>query len=57
MACRYIGEMFIKFMLSDEVIPFCGVDVSNMRSKEEWERGHFGRWYRWERNMIGCVVG
>ena len=49
------SNFFIYVMLRDEVIPFSGVDVSNMSSKEEWERGNFGRWYRRERNMIGLT--
>ena len=35
---RYTGEMFLKSMLSEVVRHFCGVDVSNVRTEEEWER-------------------
>ena len=43
MADRDIGEMFLKFMLSEKVMPFCGMYVSNVRTEEEWERGPLGR--------------
>ena len=35
---RDIGYMFIKSILSEVARPFCGVDVSNVRTEEEWER-------------------
>ena len=27
----YIGDMLLDFILSEEVIPFCGLDVMNVR--------------------------
>ena len=38
MAYRDIGEMFIKFMLSEEVRSFYEVDVTNVITEQEWER-------------------
>ena len=38
MADRDIGEMFIKFMLSEEVRSFYEVDVTNVITEQEWER-------------------
>ena len=35
MADQDIGEMFLNFMLSDEIISFCVVDITNMRTEEE----------------------
>ena len=55
MADRDIGEMFLKFMLSEEVRPFCTVDVSNVRNGEDWERVYLGGWEIWERNMMGLT--
>ena len=31
-ADRDIGEMFLKFTFSEEVRPFCGVVISNVRT-------------------------
>ena len=31
MADWYIGDMLLNFMLSEEVIQFCGLDVMNVR--------------------------
>ena len=28
---QYIGYMLLNFMISEEVIPFCGLDVMNVR--------------------------
>ena len=33
-----IWDMLLNFMLSEEVIPFCGFDVMNVRKYEEWEK-------------------
>ena len=38
MADRDIVELFLKFMLSDEVIPFCGVDLINVWTEEWWDK-------------------
>ena len=32
MADRDIGEIFLNFMLIEEVRSFCGVDISNVRT-------------------------
>ena len=34
MSDQDIGEMFLEFMLSDEVRSFCGVDITNVRKEE-----------------------
>ena len=33
---RDIREMFLNFILSKDVRTYCGVDISNMRTEEEW---------------------
>ena len=50
-----IGDMLLKFMLIQQVRPFCGVDFSNVGTEEYWERGHIGRWERWYRKMMGLT--
>ena len=35
---RDIGQMLLNFMLSEELRPFCGVDVMNVSKQEEWEK-------------------
>ena len=44
--------MFLNFMLSKEVRPYCDVDISNARTEEEWEKCRLEGWERWERNMM-----
>ena len=39
-----IGEMFLNFIFSKEVRSFCGVDVTNLRIEEVWERERIGGW-------------
>ena len=34
---RVIGKMSVYLMLSKEVRPLCSVDVSNVRTEEDWE--------------------
>ena len=41
---RDIGEIFMNFMLSDEVRSFCGVDVTNLRTEEKCEMHRDGGW-------------
>ena len=36
MADRDIGDMLLNLMLSEELIPFCGVYVMNVCRYEEW---------------------
>ena len=31
---RYVGGIFLYFMLVNEFIPYCGVDITNMRSED-----------------------
>ena len=52
---RDIGEIFLNFMLSKEVRPYCGVDISNYRIEKGWERGRPGGWDIWEREMMGLT--
>ena len=40
----YIGDMLLNYILSQELIPFCGVDVMNVRKYEEWEKYISGGW-------------
>ena len=35
---RYIGEMFLKFTLSEEIRLFYGVNTVNVRIEQEWEK-------------------
>ena len=49
MADQDIRQMLLNFMIIEEVIPFCGVDVINMRKQDECENGIRGGWERWER--------
>ena len=55
MAYWDIGYMLLDFMLSEEVIPFCGVDVMNLCKYEEWEKYISGGWERWESKMMGLT--
>ena len=41
---RYIGEMFLKYMMGKEVRPFCGVDATKFRTEEDWEINRIGGW-------------
>ena len=36
MADRDIGEIFLNFMLSEEVRPYCGFDIGDVQMVEEW---------------------
>ena len=38
MAHRYVREMFLNLILSEEIIPFCGFHVTNFHTEEEWEK-------------------
>ena len=40
------GQMLLNFMLSEEVIPFFGLYVMNVRKQEEWETNISGGWER-----------
>ena len=42
MGDRYIGEMFLNFILSEEVGPFCGVYVTNVKTEEDWKNRLWG---------------
>ena len=44
MAYRDIEDMFLNLMLSEEVRPFCGVDVMNVRTYEEWDKDKSVGW-------------
>ena len=55
MVDRDIGKMFPNFMLSKEVRPYYRVDIRDVRTEEEWEKGRLGGWKRLERNMTGLT--
>ena len=44
MADRDIGDMLLNLMLSEELIPFCGVYVMNVCRYEEWQKDIIRRW-------------
>ena len=52
-----IGEMFLNFLLHEELKQMSGVDIGHVRSKDktdaEWEAGRAQRWERWCRNWMG----
>ena len=66
-----IGEMFLNFMLGEEIRPYSGVDISHIKTRKsdlpeylpepleampEWEKDRSKRWERWERNWMGLTV-
>lgn len=59
MADRDVGEMFLNFMLGEEVRKCCGVDITLVRSTDpgdaDWEKGRPKNWEHWERDMMGLV--
>ena len=52
MVDQNIGEMFLNLIPSEEVRPFCGVDVTNVFIEEEWEKDISGGWEIWEMKMM-----
>ena len=52
---RDIGEIFLNFLLSEEVRPFFGVGVIRFITEENWVRNRLVGWERWERNIIGLT--
>ena len=52
---RDTGEMFLNLILSEEVRYFYGVDVTNVRTEEGWDRDRSGGWERWESKMMGLA--
>ena len=44
---RYVREMFLNLILGKKVMPYCGVDITHMRSEDhqEWDES---RQYTWE---------
>ena len=57
MVDRYTGDMFLNFMLSEKVRTLCNMDVSNIRTEEDWERDSLGGWEKWEIKMTAVVGG
>ena len=47
MVFQGIGEMFLKFMLSEEFILFYGAEITNVRKEDEWKNHRSGGWERW----------
>ena len=54
-----ISEMFLNFLLHEELQQLSGVDISHVRSPNpkhtEWERSRKGKWERWTRNWMGLT--
>ena len=52
-----VGEMFLNFLLHEELMRMSGVDVGPVRSKDPsdtpWEVGRQKSWERWCRNWMG----
>ena len=42
MGYRYIGEIFLNFMPSEEVRPFFIVNVTGVLTEEEWDKDRSG---------------
>ena len=42
MADRDIGDMLLNFILSEELISFYGMEITNTRTEEEWENQRSG---------------
>ena len=55
MADWEIGYMFLNFILSEEVRPFCEVDVPNLHTKQEWYKNIPGGWEIWNRKIIALT--
>jgi hypothetical protein len=54
-----IGEMFLNFLLHEELKQLSGVDIEHGRSADPadaaWERERGARWERWCRNWMGLA--
>ena len=50
-----IAEMFYNFFLHEDLRRFCGVDITLLRSGEDWEAGRPRSWERWCRAMMGLT--
>ena len=54
-----VGEMFLNFLLHEELKRLSGVDVQHGRSADpadaDWERQRGNRWERWCRNWMGLT--
>ena len=65
-----IGEMFLNFMLGEELRPYSGVDVTHVKTRHsdlplhepdplesmpEWEKERVRAWERWVRNWMGLT--
>lgn len=48
-----VGEMFLCFNLGLKLRPYAGVDITHLRSSEEWEKHRKSSWERWVRNFMG----
>ena len=44
--------MFLNFLLHEEIKEVSGVDVSRVRTDEDWEETRLAHWERWCRNWI-----
>ena len=50
-----IREMLLNFMLSEEVRPYCGVDINQVRIEEGQQKERIGGWEIWERKIMGIM--
>ena len=50
-----IGDMLLNFMLSEEVIQFCGLDLIGVRKQEDLKKDISGGWEIWESKMMGLT--
>ena len=50
-----IGEKFPNFMLIEEVRPYCGVDINQVRIEEGQQKERIGGWEIWERKIMGIM--
>jgi hypothetical protein len=54
-----IGEMFLNFILHENVRKYCGVDITYFRSTNpkdaRWEAKRPEEWERWNRDMMGLT--
>ena len=55
MEYRDITEMFLNFILGKEFRSLCWLDITNVRTKEEWEMYRSGCWERWKQKIMGII--
>ena len=50
-----VGNMYLNFIMSEQLRPFCVMDVSNVGAQEDWERVHLFGWEIQYRNVMGFM--